>query len=132
MTSLTRRIFAKSASISNVLFKSQSFSRCIRQMHLLANQQTLIPARTSTNNSCFALSPVVYNPVRFKKNKRNSQKDDDEEQQKDEDSDAEDDSSDLSEFKEGDKSADRNLAQVKVQTLRLDSVIKAGLGLPKR
>lgn len=128
MTSLTRRIFI---NISNVLYKSQSFPKCIRQMHLLANRQTLIQSRLSTNNSCFALSPVVYNPVRFKKNKRHSQKDDDE-REKDEDSDAEDDSSDLSEFKEGDKSSDRNLAQVKVQTLRLDSVIKAGLGLSKR
>lgn len=132
MTSLIRRIFANSASISNVLYKSQSFSKCIRQMHLLTNRQTLIRSCLSTNNPCFPVSPVVYNSVRFKKNKRNSQEDDDEEEQKNEDSDAEDDSADLSDFREGYKSSDRNLAQVKVRTLRLDAVIKAGLGLSKR
>ncbi|XP_055324800.1 uncharacterized protein LOC129579147 [Sitodiplosis mosellana] len=132
MTSLTGRIFVNSASILNGLYKSQSFTKCIRQMHLLTNQPPMVISRvatlTSIQNPCSALSPIVYNPVRFKKNKRSSNRD---EEEKDEDSDAEDGDGDLSEFKEGDKS-DRHLAQVKVQTLRLDTVVKAGLGLPKR
>lgn len=131
MTSLTRRFIVNSAKIFNGFNKSQSFTKCIRQMHLLTNQQSHLAAATSAHNQCCALKPIVYNPVRFKKNKRNSRNDEQEQHEEEEASDDEDNEADLKEFKEGDKS-DRNLAQVKVQTLRLDTVIKAGLGLPKR
>lgn len=131
MTSLSSRIILNSSIIFNGLSKSKPFTKCIRQMHLLTNQISLqrFAALTSTQNPYNALNPIVYNPVRFKKNKRSIRKT--EEKDEEVESDDENFESDLNEFKEGDKS-DKNLAQVKVQTLRLDTVVKAGLGISKR
>lgn len=127
MSSLTRRFFLNSSIIFNGLLKTKPFTKCIRQMHLLTNQR--LAALASIQKPCNALNSIVYNSVRFKKNKRSIRKT--EEKDEEDDSDEENFESDLSEFKEGDKS-DRNLAQVKVQTLRLDTVVKAGLGISKR
>lgn len=84
-----------------------------------------VPSVLSTHSSWNTQIPLVCTPIRQKSNKRNrgirQEESDDEDENE----------SDLSEFKEGDKS-DRSLAQIKVQTLRLDAVIKTGLGFSKK
>lgn len=80
----------------------------------------------------YSSNQIVHTSVRFKSNKRNKRTNrNDSDEEDDEDSDDER-KSNLDEFRDGDKSADRNLAEVKVQTLRLDTVIKAGLGFSKK
>lgn len=136
MTWLTRRILFNCANIFNGVYKSQPFPKCLRQMHLLSSQQSMVTSRlaapTSTQHPCYVLKPIVYNPVRFKKNKRSRNKTEQQEDEEDENSDEDDDDdkSDLNKYKEGGQS-DRSLTKVKVQTLRLDTVMKAGFGMPK-
>lgn len=88
---------------------------------------------TAPIESTFNNNTQVYTPVRFKSNKKNRNKGSSKAKDGDDDSDGadDDDISDPNEFREGDAS-DRSLAKVKVQTLRLDTIIKAGLGIPKR
>lgn len=98
-------------------------------MHLLRNQYSAairVPTCLSSLSMCKTQSAVVYTSIREKSNKKNRgirpPESDDED---------EDDEAGMNEFKEGNKS-DRHLSQIKVQTLRLDAVIKAGLGFSKR
>lgn len=65
-------------------------------------------------------------PIRHKSNKKKASS----HNKEDIDDDDDDDASNLNDFREGD--SDRNLAQIKVPTLRLDTVIKAGLGFTKK
>lgn len=130
MTLIAKRIFfnCKFVNILNGLYKSPT--EYARQVHLLGNHQISMTASHLTalsklNNSRIALPSIVYNPVRFRSKGKQSNKNNNE------NSDDESDDYDSSEFKEGDKS-DRNLTRIKVQTLRLDTVIKAGLGISKR
>lgn len=133
MTSVTRRILFNNSSvyILNRLFNAQSSAKCVRTSHFLTNkcvlaanfyQNTVI----STQNVYSVLQPVDFVPIRHKSNKKKASSKDEEESDSDDDND-----DDLDDFREGDKS-DRSLSQIKVQTLRLDTVIKAGLGFSKK
>lgn len=136
MTSLVRRIFLnnnQSVYILNGLYKSQPCTKFYRQNHLF--HMKCLPIVGIRITAPIQIMPkrfnsLVYTPVRFKSNKRNRNKGS---SKNDDDSDNEDDDneSNLDDYREGDAS-DRNLARIKVQTLRLDTVIKAGLGIPKR
>lgn len=127
MNSISRSVFDNRQAIFliNKLTKPQSYLKSVRCIHILSNNCPLISrsTATATSKSCQLGNWIVYTPVRSKYNKKSSKQDD---------SDDDEDATDLNEFKEGDKSADRNLAQIKIQTLRLDAVIKAGLGLSKK
>lgn len=136
MTSFTRRILFNNQSVKilNGFYTSQTFKKSFRQFHLMNNQYSIgsrLSNVISLQNSCSGLNHCerVNTSVRYKSNKRNRR--DKEQDNENDEEDDDDDSSDINEFKDGDKS-DRNLAQLKIQTLRLDTVIKAGLGISKR
>lgn len=83
-------------------------------------------------NQCNALklnggNTTVYMPVRFKSKRMQSNK----KQSSDGYSSDEDNTSALDEFKEGNKS-DKNLAQIKVNSMRIDGVIKTGLSISRK
>lgn len=136
MTSITKRILFNSQSVKilNGFYNSKSCIKCIRQIHLLKNQNAFGSSVTnlmSIQKSCNA-SPLVTTSIRFKSNKRNRRaKGQDNKDEEENDNDDVDDRSGLNEFKIGDKS-DRNLAQIKIGTLRVDAIIKVGLGIPRR
>lgn len=126
------------ACILNRVFSNpKSFTNCVRQLHILPNTdlnlcglyrlgalQTSYDAGRSSNQ-------IVYTTIRFKSNKKNrrlNRNDSDEEDEEESD----DEQSKLDEFRHGDKTSDRNLTEIKVQTLRLDTVIKSGLGFSKK
>lgn len=130
MSSVTRRFLFNNQSvyILNRLYNPQPCVNCVRKSHVLRNKflsitDSRLTALASVQNACNALNSVDYIPVRLKYDKKSSKHDDDE--------DSDEDESNLDEFRDGDKS-DRNLATIKVQTLRLDTVIKAGLGYTKK
>lgn len=135
-----RRLFVTqqcACILNRVLSNSKSLSNCVRQLHILPNKnlnliglhrlgslQTAYEVGSSSNQ-------VVYTSIRFKSNKKNrnvNRKDEDDENEEDSD----DEESKLDEFRQGDKASDRNLTEIKVQTLRLDTVIKSGLGFSKK
>lgn len=128
MTSIARRLLLNSQNV-NILkgsYTPQSYTRCIRQMYLLQHRYLAAfrrPAVLSTQYTWSTQSPAVYTPIRQKSNKKNRGIRPEESDDEDEDD------SDLGEFKD---KLDKSLAQIKVQTLRLDTVIKAGLGFSKR
>lgn len=137
MTSFVRRIIFNNQSfyVLSGLYKSPPCTTFCRQIHLLHMKcLPIIGIRiTAPIESTFNNNTQVYTPVRFKSNKKNRNKGSSKAKDGDDDSDGadDDDISDPNEFREGDAS-DRSLAKVKVQTLRLDTIIKAGLGIPKR
>lgn len=123
------------------ILNSKSFTNCVRQLHILPNKElpliglsrlgSLQTAYDSGNSS----NQIIYTSIRFKSNKKNrklnrNEKDGDDDDEDKEDSD--DEQSNLDKYRQGDKSSDRNLTEIKVQTLRLDTVIKAGLGISKK
>lgn len=139
MASLIPRFLLISKSVHNFngLHNIQSYTKCIRQMHLVHTRQFSIVssqllALASAKHSPIASSPFNYNSLRFKHNKRGGKhRHSDDESGDDDDDNDDDDSSNLNDFKEG-NSSDRNLARVKTKSLRLDAVINAGLGISKK
>lgn len=136
-----RRLFVpqQCACILNRVFSnSKSLSTCVRQLHILPNKSLNViglhrSGALQTASECGSSSnQVVYTSIRFKSNKKNrnvnrSNEDDENEEDSDDEK-----VSNLDEFRQGDKASDRNLSEIKVQTLRLDTVIKAGLGFSKK
>lgn len=129
MNSLAQRFVLNRQNV--YIFKEfnilQSCSKCVRQMHLFKNQcQSLTETHWSslalTQNVHRTLNSIVYTPIRLKYDRKNpnSNQDSDDEN---------DDNDNLDEFRDG--KSDR-VSQIKVQTLRLDAVIKAGLGMSKK
>lgn len=107
--------------------KLQSCPKCIRQMHLFKNQcksptETHWSSLASSQNVHRTLNAIVYTPIRLKYDRKNPNSNEDSD-------DENDDNDNLDEFRDG--KSDR-VSQIKVQTLRLDSVIKAGLGMSKK
>lgn len=138
-----RRMFItqQNAYILNRVYNNtKSFTNCVRNLHILQNEHLplvglcrLNALQTVYSSKCDSFNHVACTPIRFKSSKKNSKRnrtDDGVGEKEEEDSD--DERSNLDEFRQGDTVSDRNLTEVKVQTLRLDTVIKAGLGLSKR
>lgn len=127
--------------LNKVFINSKSFTNCVRQLHILPNKKLpliglyRLGALQTTYDSGNSSNQIVITSIRFKSNKknrklnRNDKDDDDDEEDKD---DSDDEHSNLDKFRQGDKASDRNLTEVKVQTLRLDTVIKGGLGFSKK
>lgn len=131
MNSLAQRILLNKQSVYrlNGLNELKLRTKCVRQMHLLKMYHTSLPPThftllASTQSVYKRLNTIVYTPKRQKYDRKNPTSSNDES-----DDDQDDDDNNLDEFREG--KTDR-VTQIKVQTLRLDSVIKAGLGLSKK
>lgn len=140
MIFVIRRLFVtqQNACILNRVFNpSKPISNCVRQLHILQNKKLPMTGccHLDALQAAYNCNRVVHTPIRFKSNKknrklnRNHKGDEDDEDDKD---DSDDERSNLDEFRQGDSSSDRNLTEIKVQTLRLDTVIKAGLGFSKK
>lgn len=135
-----RRLFVSQECggiLNRVFSNSKTFSNCIRQLHILPNKDSnlfglhRLSGLQLPYESGGSSNQIVYTSIRFKSNKKNKNaKRNETDDESDEESD--DEKSNLDEFREGDKAADRNLMELKVQTLRLDTVLKAGLGLSKK
>lgn len=129
MNTLVQRIVVSNRQnvfILNRLNKSQSYSKCIRQIHLLNNQCfSLATARLvlPTLAQNVSKTTIVYIPNRLKYDRKSPKSNNDSDDENDDDDD------NLDDFR--DSKSDR-VTQIKVQTLRLDSVIKAGLNLSKK
>lgn len=119
MNSILRKLnlISRTSCSINKLFYPNINAAFYRQIHLLSCKY---PSSTSCNCDGFVYGVAV--PIRFKSNKRgnrsNTESDDEDE------SDAED-------FRQGDKS-DKSLSTLKVQTLRMDTILSVGLGLSKK
>lgn len=127
--------------LNRVYNNSKSLTNCACQLHIFRNEHLPLVglrhlnALQTIHNSRESVNQAVYTPVRFKSSKKNRKlnrnaADDDDDGNEEEDSD--DEQSSFDEFRQGDKASDRNLVEIKVQTLRLDTVIKAGLGFSKK
>lgn len=135
MASVVRRFLLnqQNAICLNSLYKSSSNARqlyCIQNRPFSIGNCRVNAFTVPQNNVCNRMNPIICTSIRLKSNKRNRKQrnaNDDE----DEESDDDDDSMGMDSFREG-NSSDRNLVKVKVQTLRLDTVIKAGLGYTKK
>lgn len=129
MNTLVQRIVVSNRQnvfILNRLNKSQSYSKRIRQIHLLNNQCfSLATARLvlPTLAQNVSKTTIVYIPNRLKYDRKSPKSNNDSDDENDDDDD------NLDDFRDG--KSDR-VTQIKVQTLRLDSVIKAGLNLSKK
>lgn len=123
--------------LNRVFSNSKSLSHCVRQLHSLPTKNLnliglyRLGALQTAYGSGSSSNQILYTSVRFKSNKKNrnvNRSDEDDENEAESD----DDESKLDEFRQGDKVSDRNLTEIKVQTLRLDTVIKSGLGFSKK
>lgn len=135
-----RRLFVTqqyTCILNRVFNNSKSLTNCARQLHILPNTDLnligvcRLSGLQTAYNSGSSSNQIIYTSIRFKSNKKNrklNRNDGDGEEEEDSDNEQ----SNLDEFRQGDKSSDRNLAEIKVQTLRLDTVIKSGLGFSKK
>lgn len=122
----------QSTWIVNRIFNnhSKSFTNRVRPLHILQNSDLSLVGLCRVNDALKTLqilscppNQILHTSIRFKSNKRNrrsnrndSDEDDDDDTDRADNDDEE--RSHLDEFRDGDKSSDRNLTEVKVQTLR--------------
>lgn len=135
-----RRLFVTqqyACILNRVLNNSRPSTNCVRQLNIFPKKDFHLSglyrlgALQAACDSGSCPNQILHTSIRCKSNKKNRRSNRNEsDEEDDEDSDGE--KSKLDEFRQGDKASDRNLTEIKVQTLRLDTVIKFGLGFSKK
>lgn len=131
MNSITRQL-----RLINLNFPLCPNVKFTRNIHLLRSATEISSISVNKRNDCNdnlfkslqcnKLNSNAYLPVRFKSKQKHPKK-----SKSTDDYSSDEDDDDMAEFREGNKS-DKSLAQIKVQSMRLDALIKSGLGISRK